>query len=217
MATPYYLRQFRQRLAPQPDRDAPVATRPMDYRPTLTNTLTTANQIPLPGGVTPPIPQIPKPPVVASPLPKPKPKRNRQEKFRGLPVDPVFEAMRRQYEDELAATLSQLTTEKGQIPLMQELILTRLGRDQALANETSDEDAIARGIFRSGVRGQNLQDIDMGFGRQKADVAQSIGQQYSDLAQAEAEARLAYNRGIDQELLALAERLAQAGYNPGKR
>ena len=224
MATPYYMNRIRQRLAPQPDASSYTGTRPQDFvNRNLTNVLgstaglTTSQQVTPPGGVVQPTPSpiIPK---VTAPTVQPRAKKRKQkERYRGLPIDPVFEALRRQYEDELSATLSNLTRDRAQIPLMQELILSRLGRDQALANEASDEDAIGRGVFRSGVRGQNLRDIDMNFGRERADVAQSLGQQYGGLAQAEAEARMNYRRQLDQALLDLAERLRQAGYNPGKR
>lgn len=126
-----------------------------------------------------------------------------------LPESPESESARRQVEDQLAATLSQIGVAREQIAPMVNLMSARFNTDETNATNTLNEDAAERGIFNSGVR-QTLQTRDIGtpIGRGRQDLANEASSQYSQLASDEGQAYLDYNQALMQILLSLASQQA---------
>ena len=113
----------------------------------------------------------------------------------GLPNDPAVIEARRILDDQLSAQLMQIGIQRDQIPSMVELVRQRLETDRNQTMENVDENAVARGIFNSGIRTDNRNTADIGFQRGWQDYTTDVQRMYNDLAQQESGANMDWRRG----------------------
>jgi hypothetical protein len=92
---------------------------------------------------------------------------------------------------------------------MADLSLARMATNEGLDLRGVDENAAARGIFNSGVQRENRGLVQTGYGRQRQDLNLGVAGQLSDLAAQESGAQLAYQQGLADLLLQIAQ--GQAG------
>lgn len=123
----------------------------------------------------------------------------------GLPLSGELEAYRRAAEDNLAASLARVGIQRDQIPAMTNLIIQRLRTDE---NETND--AIAEASNARGVRGRRDFDrAELGFSRQRQDIALDVASQLADLADQESGAHSKYLKDLAEGILNYGRDLAQ--------
>jgi hypothetical protein len=132
----------------------------------------------------------------------------------GLPLDPTFEAQRRLLEDSLQAQLAQIMARRQQLQPEADVQLARLATEQARQSDLLDESLVGRGIYRSGIRGQEQGRLGNLFDRSRQDISFSLAQALQALADQEAQARLGYNQGLMEMLLQLANRSAANPFSP---
>jgi hypothetical protein len=122
-----------------------------------------------------------------------------------LPLSPQFEASRRAASDQLSATLAQIGVAREEIPAMVNMITARMGTDQAFDTNMLNEAMNGRGLYDSGIRAQDTQQLNQGYDRQRQDMAFDVARQYRDLATQESQARLSYEQQLAEMLLELAQ------------
>lgn len=113
-----------------------------------------------------------------------------------LPLDPAFEAGRRELEDQLSGTLASLGVSKKEIEATVALWMARLEDDRAEALTATDEAANARGIYNSGIRFTDRGEVYEDFQRAQQDFAAQIAAQRRQLALAQGGAYQDYIRGL---------------------
>lgn len=118
-----------------------------------------------------------------------------------LPLSSVFESGRRGLEDSYAGSLAQIQAQRGQVQPMLDLNLARLGSNQTEDRNTTAANLGERGIYGNGVGGQVMHDVDIGYDRQRQDMALETARILDALAQQEGEAGLGYSQGITELLL----------------
>lgn len=129
----------------------------------------------------------------------------------GLPLDPAFEAQRRALEDSLASALLNIGIAREEIPAMVRMLSNRIMTDQQLANRQVNEAVNARGLYNSGIRQTELGIAGLPFDRARQDLALEAARQYQELLRREADARLAYQQGLTEALIALQQRVRELG------
>jgi hypothetical protein len=128
-----------------------------------------------------------------------------------LPLDPLYEQQRRGIEDQLAAQLAAIGVEREQIPAITQLLTSRMATQQEESTRQLNEGMNARGLYNSGIRTTDLARSDLGYERQRQDLAMQMAERQRALAQQEAEARAAYQSQLMEALLGLAERTEPMG------
>jgi hypothetical protein len=132
-----------------------------------------------------------------------------------LPPDALYEAQRRQLEDQLAAQLAAIGVERDQIPAITQLLTARMATQQEESTRQVNEGANARGVYDSGIRTTNVARSDLGYDQQRQDLAMQMAERQRGIAQQEAEARAAYQSQLMEALLGLAERAEPMGVPAG--
>lgn len=139
----------------------------------------------------------------------------------GLPMSPEFEAAHRALDDALAQQLMAIGVQRDQIPAMLAQMNARMNTDQGFDLKATDEADNARGLYNSGIRQQDRGEVNLGYDRQRQDVAQSTGQQYSQLASQESQAQSDYQKQLSDLMIQLAKQQASnpnlATPNRGRR
>lgn len=126
-----------------------------------------------------------------------------------LPLSPEFEAAHRQLDDALSQALTGIGVQRDQIPALLAQLSARMDTDQQESLRQTDEAANARGIYNSGIRTQDRGKVNLGYDRQRQDVANTTAQQYAELAQAESGARSGYAKDLADLYQELARLTAQ--------
>lgn len=147
--------------------------------------------------------------------PQAQPAQRRKASGSTLWLSPEGEAMKRSLDDALAAELASVTTDRQQIPALIALVSERMMTDQTEDLRRTDEGANARGLYNSGIRTTNREKVDLGYGRQRQDLASQAATQYSDLARRETGAYTTYQQGLAEALLQLAQTAAANGTSIG--
>jgi hypothetical protein len=133
-----------------------------------------------------------------------------------LPPDALYEAQRRQLEDQLAAQLAAIGVERDQIPAITQLLTARMATQQEESTRQVNEGANARGLYDSGIRTTNVARSDLGYEQQRQDLAMQMAERQRAIAQQEADARAAYQAQLMEALLGLAERSEPMGVPAGE-
>lgn len=129
----------------------------------------------------------------------------------GLPLNPMFEEVRRVLEDNLQRALAQIEAERQLLQPQADVTLARLATEQARESGLLDERMIGRGILRSGIRDIEQNWLSTLYDRRRQDIAFALARALQELASREGEARLAYNQGLMDLMLRIA---AQEAANP---
>lgn len=124
----------------------------------------------------------------------------------GLPLDPQYQANLKVLEDELAQQLSSIGVAWDQIPAITRLFTSRLATDRGRSEEQLRERLADRGVYSSGITGQDLAELANLYERQGQDFATQQAQQYQGLLGGAGEAYNRYQRGLMDLLLAIAQR-----------
>jgi hypothetical protein len=132
-----------------------------------------------------------------------------QGQLAGLPLTGAGEQGNRILEDQLQAALAQITGQRGLVQPGVDLALARLGTDQGIAQANLDESLVGRGIYDSGIRTTDTQELSTQFGRGRQDLALGAAQQYADLDAQAAEAYGEFMRQLQELRLNLASDLAE--------
>lgn len=123
-----------------------------------------------------------------------------------LPLDPQFEAQRRLLEDQLQASLSPLRAAHDQVLASNGLQQARLDTNQGVDTDSLLNSLAARGIFGSGIQNHDMGQLATDYLRQNQDLANATAGSLGDIASQRSAARLAYNQGLQEALLASAQR-----------
>lgn len=126
-----------------------------------------------------------------------------------MPLDPYLEQGRRGLEDMLQASLAQINASRGMIDPQLQLQLARLRTNEGIDNRGLNEAMVGRGIYNSGVTTVNRNELTTQYDRQRQDMGAAAAAQYGQLSNAEAQARLQYQQGLQELLLQVAAMQAQ--------
>jgi hypothetical protein len=126
-----------------------------------------------------------------------------------LPTSPQFEAAKRELDQELWSTISQLNIAEAQIPAMVELVKSRMNTDMGYEMQGVDESMIDRGLFDSSIRSDNRTSASLPYQRRWQDFQGEVAGQYGEIANRRSGAQTSYNQAIAELLLGLAGDAAQ--------
>lgn len=129
-----------------------------------------------------------------------------------------IDAALRGIEAEFGMTREQLMQDKSMIGAQYRLLIAQLARARQQAVQSATSDAVGRGIYRSGILGENIANIEQDFGEQESAQRQqqmiqeqALERQLAFLDQGQAAAQAgAENRILGQA----AATMTQAGVNP---
>jgi hypothetical protein len=124
----------------------------------------------------------------------------------GMPLDPYYEAQRRMLEDQLQASLSPLRSAHDQVLASNGLQQARMDTNQGVDTDQLLNSMAARGIFGSGIQNHDQGQLSTDYLRQNQDLANATAGSLGDIASQRSAANLAYQQGLQEALLASAQR-----------
>lgn len=136
----------------------------------------------------------------------PKAQRAQDRKFfaeRGIPLTPELEEGMRLLSDEYLRTMIALGYREADAAAMLALEKERLASKYGDARAAADRSAAARGMFNSGTRLAEQEDVREGFGRAYQDLGLQHMAELRDIANAKAEAAQALQHGKQELALAV--------------
>lgn len=129
-------------------------------------------------------------------------------------LNPAGQATKAALDNMLSQSLAAYGAQETEAKALSDLIFSRLAKDQIEVEDEVNQNLAGRGIYSSGIRKTDLENVQGDFNRHREDEASRVLQQLYGIGQGKGSAQQKYVEGILQAIRDEANLLAQLGIAP---